>query len=319
MFLIVLTFLSAISISVIAAGYSIIGLATLFAGAAMPIIAMGTALEIGKLVAASWLYHNWRSDLVPVSLKTYLFSAIIVLIFITSMGIFGFLSKAHLDQVKPVSGNNIKIELLNKQINSQQMIIDRSQKTLDLLDKGLEVYIDKEYVSRGLKERKKQKEERDLLNLAIKNATDEIVKLTNEKASLKLEQDKIEAEVGPIKYIAEMIYGDQAKEMFDHAVRIVILILIFVFDPLAVLLLIAANISLNQWRMKRNLTTNNAKETLAKRIEKLEKRNKKLKGYQGFVNKLGYKELDGLDPDEIKLKIDQIMNWNDNEKNNTNN
>ena len=116
-----------------------------------------------------------------------------------------------------------------------------------------------------------------------------------------------------------MIYGDQAKEMFDHAVRIVILILIFVFDPLAVLLLIAANISLNQWRMKRNLSKVNDQDTLNKKIEKLEKRNKKLRGYQGFVNKLGYKELDGLDPDEIKLKLDQIMDWNDNEKNNTNN
>ena len=320
MFLTLLTFISAISISVIAAGYSIIGLATLFAGAFIPIVAMGSALEVGKLVAASWLYHNWRSN-IPKLLKTYLFLAIIILIFITSMGIFGFLSKAHLDQVKPTSGNNIKIELIDNQISQQQLIIDRSQNTLDRLDKALDVYIDKEYVSRGLKERKKQKEERDLLNLAIKNATDEIVKLTNEKASLKLEQDKIEAEVGPIKYIAEMIYGDQAKEMFDHAVRIVILVLIFVFDPLAVLLLIAANISLNQWRMKRNLSKVNDKETLNKKIEKLEKRNRKLKGYQGFVNKLGYKELDGLDPDEIKLKLDQIMDWNDNEtnKNNTNN
>ena len=320
MFLTLLTFISAISISVIAAGYSIIGLATLFAGAFVPIVAMGSALEVGKLVAASWLYHNWRSN-IPRLLKTYLFLAIIILIFITSMGIFGFLSKAHLDQVKPTSGNNIKIELIDNQISQQELIITRSQNTLDRLDKALDVYIDKEYVSRGLKERKKQKEERDLLNLAIKNATDEIVKLTNEKASLKLEQDKIEAEVGPIKYIAEMIYGDQAKEMFDHAVRIVILVLIFVFDPLAVLLLIAANISLNQWRMKRNLSKVNDQNTLNKKIEKLEKRNKKLKGYQGFVNKLGYKELDGLDPDEIKLKLDQIMEWNDNEtnKNNTNN
>ena len=318
MFLTLLTFLSAISISVIAAGYSIIGLATLFAGSAVAIIAMGSALEVGKLVAASWLYHNWRSN-IPRLLKSYLFIAIIVLVFITSMGIFGFLSKAHLDQVKPQSSNNIKIELIDKQIGQQNLIIDRAEKQLDLLDKALEVYIDKEYVSRGLKERKKQKEERDLLNLAIKNATDEIVRLTNEKASLKLEQDKIEAEVGPIKYIAEMIYGEQAKEMFDHAVRIVILVLIFVFDPLAVLLLIAANISLNQWRMKKNLSKVNDQDTLNKKIEKLEKRNKKLRGYQGFVNKLGYKELDGLDPDEIKLKLDQIMDWNDNEKNNTNN
>ena len=235
MFLIILTFLSAISISVIAAGYSIIGLATLFAGAVTPIIAMGTALEVGKLVAASWLYHNWRSD-IPKLLKTYLFTAIVILIFITSMGIFGFLSKAHLDQVKPVSGNNIKIELIDNQIAQEQKIIDRSQKTLDLLDKGLEVYIDKEYVTRGLKERKKQEEERNALNEAINNASDKIAELTNKKATLSLEQDKIEAEVGPIKYIAELIYGENAKDNFDKAVRGVILVLIFVFDPLAVLL-----------------------------------------------------------------------------------
>ena len=182
------------------------------------------------------------------------------------MGIFGFLSKAHLDQVKPVSGNNIKIELIDKQINQQNIIIDRAQKTLDLLDKGLEVYIDKEYVSRGLKERKKQEEERNTLNTAINEASDKIAELTNKKASLQLEQDKIEAEVGPIKYIAELIYGEQAKDYFDEAVRIVILVLIFVFDPLAVLLLIAANISLRQWRMKKNLVKENKKVDLQNRL-----------------------------------------------------
>ena len=149
MFLTLLTFISAISISVIAAGYSIVGLATLFAGAVVPIIAMGSALEVGKLVAASWLYHNWNSD-VPRLLKSYLFGAIIVLIFITSLGIFGFLSKAHLDQVKPVSGNNIKIELLDKQINQQNLIIDRAEKQINLLDKELEVYIDKDITIKGL-------------------------------------------------------------------------------------------------------------------------------------------------------------------------
>ena len=279
MFLIILTFLSAISISVIAAGYSIIGLATLFAGAVTPIIAMGSALEVGKLVAASWLYHNWRSD-IPKLLKTYLFTAIVILIFITSMGIFGFLSKAHLDQVKPVSGNNIKIELIDNQIAQEQKIIDRSQKTLDLLDKGLEVYIDKEYVTRGLKERKKQEEERNALNEAINNASDKIAELTNKKATLSLEQDKIEAEVGPIKYIAELIYGENAKDNFDKAVRGVILVLIFVFDPLAVLLLIAANISLRQWRMKRQLTQTAKKENLQQRLDRLQKRNKRLRKYQ---------------------------------------
>ena len=302
MFLTILTFLSAISISVIAAGYSIIGLATLFAGAVIPIIAMGSALEVGKLVAASWLYHNWNSD-VPRLLKGYLFGAIIILIFITSMGIFGFLSKAHLDQVRPTSSNNIKIELLDKQINQQNLIIDRAEKSLSLLDKALEVYIDKEYVTRGLKERKKQKEERDSLNTAINEASDQVANLTNKKAELELSQDKIEAEVGPIKYVAELIYGENAEDNFDHAVRIVILILIFVFDPLAVLLLIAANISLRQWKAHKNLTNKNTKDNnwLQKKIEKLNKRNKKLKGFETMLKPLGD------DPDEIKLRVNQIV------------
>src|SRR6056300_324469 len=304
MFLTILTFLSAISISVIAAGYSIIGLATLFAGAVIPIIAMGSALEVGKLVAASWLYNNWNSD-VPRLLKAYLFGAIIVLIFITSMGIFGFLSKAHLDQVKPTSGNNIKIELINNQINQQQLIINRSQKTLDQLDKALEVYIEKEFVTRGLKERAKQEEERTQLNNAINNASDKIAELTNQKATLNLEQDKIEAEVGPIKYIAELIYGENAQDNFDSAVGIVILILIFVFDPLAVLLLIAANISLRQWKSKKESSKGDETDRMKRRIEKLEKRNQKLKGFKDITKGLGD------NPDEIKVKLNEIMSIND--------
>ena len=201
MFLTLLTFLSAISISIIAAGYSIIGLATLFAGAVVPIIAMGTALEIGKLVAASWLYQNWRSD-VPKLLKTYLFTAIIVLILITSMGIFGFLSKAHLDKIQPTTGNALNIQVIDKQINQQQVIVDRAEKTLNSLDKALDKYIDMEYVTRGLKEREKQKPERDQLNKTISEATAKIVELNKSKSQIELEQIKIEAEVGPLKYVA---------------------------------------------------------------------------------------------------------------------
>ena len=304
MFLTILTFLSALSISIIAAGYSIIGLATLFAGAAVPIIAMGSALEIGKLVAASWLYQNWRSD-VPRLLKAYLFTAIIVLILITSMGIFGFLSKAHLDQVQPTTGNAIKITTIDNQITRQQNIIDRSEKTLVQLDKSIEVYLNNDFATRGLRERKKQEEERTELNTAIKNASDEIARLSNEKANLQLAQDKIEAEVGPIKYVAELIYGNEAQSHFDEAVRIVILILIFVFDPLAVLLLIAANISLRQWKMKRILVKENQQDYLKKKIEKLEKKNQKLKGYQDITKGLGDS------PDEIKVKLNEIMSIND--------
>ena len=307
MFLTLLTFISAISISIIAAGYSIVGLATLFAGAAVPIIAMGSALEVGKLVAASWLYQNWRSD-VPRLLKSYLFIAIIVLVFITSIGIFGFLSKAHLDQVQPTTGNALNIQVLDKQINQQQVIIDRAEKTLNSLDKALDKYIDMEYVSRGLKEREKQKAEREVLNKTISEATAKIVELNKTKSTIELEQIKIEAEVGPLKYVAELIYGDEAKNHFDSAVRLVILILIFVFDPLAVLLLIAANISLRQWRTKKNLSKVNEQENLQKKLDTLNKKVKKLRGYQGLVKEFGD------NPDEIRLKLNQIYDFNDKNK-----
>ena len=347
MFLTLLTFISAISISVIAAGYSIVGLATLFAGAVVPIIAMGSALEVGKLVAASWLYHNWNSD-VPKLLKTYLFGAIIVLVFITSLGIFGFLSKAHLDQVKPTGNNAVQIALIDKQINQQELIIERAENTLNRLDKALDVYIAKEYVSRGLKERKKQKEERDFLNTEIKNAMDEIAKLVNAKSDIDIAQLKIEADVGPLKYVAELIYGENAKDNFDSAVRIIILILIFVFDPLAVLLLIAANISLKQWRDKRNEKKRIEEEETQKNkrqkdwqkeavnakarakdyrdkqriykdfFGKLGKRTLNNRDYEDFFAKMGTEELKnlGLDPDEIRLKMDQIMEWNEPNTNN---
>ena len=334
MFGIILTFVSAISISVIAAGYSIIGLATLFAGATLPIIAMGSALEVGKLVAASWLYNNWRNKLLPRAIKAYLTMAVIVLIFITSMGIFGFLSKAHLDQVEPASNNALLITQYDKQIAFEEKTIARASDTLDQLDKALDKYIDKEYVTRGLKERAKQKEERDALNKVIEDANAKIIELNNKKYSIEVEQLKIEAEVGPIKYIAELIYGDEAKDYFDEAVRWVIIVLIFVFDPLAVLLLIAANISLRSRNIEKEQEKSkkekdyqreatNAKAR-AKRVRdrekiykdfftKLGKRNLKNRDYEEFFRNMGSEELKklGLDPDEIRIKLDQIMEWND--------
>ena len=334
MFGIILTFISAISISVIAAGYSIIGLATLFAGATLPIIAMGSALEVGKLVAASWLYNNWRNKLLPRAIKAYLTLAVIVLIFITSMGIFGFLSKAHLDQVEPASNNQLLITQYDKQIAFEEKTIARASDTLDQLDKALDKYIDMEYVTRGLKERAKQKEERDALNKVIEDANAKIIELNNKKYSIEVEQLKIEAEVGPIKYIAELIYGDEAKDYFDEAVRWVIIVLIFVFDPLAVLLLIAANISLRSRNIEKEQEKSkkekdyqreatNAKAR-AKRVRdrekiykdfftKLGKRNLTNRDYEQFFRDMGSEELKklGLDPDEIRIKLDQIMEWND--------
>jgi len=257
-----------------------------------------------------------------VLLKTYLFTAIVVLVFITSMGIFGFLSKAHLDQVKPTSNNAIQIELLDSKINTQEKRIDRAQNTLNQLDKALDVYIEKEFVTRGLKERKKQEPERLALNEEITDASNILGELMLEKNTIKIEQDKIEAEVGPLKYVAELIYGDSAEDYFDSAVRIVIIILVFVFDPLAVLLLIAANISLRERHDKKQLTKVNEKIILEEKLEKishserekskkLRELRKKERDYKKFVQKLGAKELSDLDADEIKVKLDQIMDWNE--------
>ena len=183
-----------------------------------------------------------------------------------------------------------------------------------------------EYVTRGLKERAKQKPERDALTLAINNASDVIAKLTTEKATLKLEQDKIEAEVGPIKYIAELIYGDEAKDHFDKAVRWVIIVLIFVFDPLAVLLLIAANISLRSRKVakeedKAKIQKDYQKEAINAKVRAKRVRNRE-KFYKDILKKIGSGQLKkkdyddmrklGLNPDEIRIKLDQIMEWKNN-------
>ncbi len=146
------------------------------------------------------------------------------------------------------------------------------------------------------------------MNKSIDEAMAKIADLNNSKSSINIEQLKLEADVGPLKYVAELIYGDNAKDHFDSAVRIIILILIFVFDPLAVLLLIAANISLNQWRDKRDENKTDTMERALKRIEVLENRNRRLKIYKDLTKEFGD------NPDEIKLKLSQIYDWN-NDKN----
>ena len=329
----VIAFLSAISISAVAALYSILGLAAIFAGAKIPIMIMGGVLEVGKLVTASWLYQNWNNKDLPKTIKYYLTTSVCVLVFVTSMGIFGFLSKAHLDQVTPTSNFTSKITLIDQRILQEERVIERAEKTLVQLDKSIEVYLQNEYATRGLRERKKQKEERDELKLTIDTAMDNIDKLMLEKNTIELKQAGIEAEVGPLKYIAELIYGDNAKDYFDEAVRWVIIVLIFVFDPLAVLLLIAANISLAQYLegRKKKKGLKDRKEALQlkrdeKKLAESIKQNKNYKeffkkfakknltneDYEKFFTLLGDKEIRamGLDPDEIRIKMDQILEWN---------
>ena len=241
-----LTLAMALAISGVAAWYSIAGLIAIFSGATTSIIIMGGVLEAGKLVTASWLYRNWNQ--VPFLLKSYLTSAVVVLMFITSMGIFGFLSKAHLEQSISVGGtNDLQIENLERQIARQQSIVADSETVLSQLDAQVQTLIDYDRIrgpSGSIATRQGQAEERQALNETIDAAYVRIEELQTDLAPLKQEKLAIEVEVGPLKYIAELIYGDQARDFLDEAVRWVILLIVFVFDPLAVLLLIAANMNL---------------------------------------------------------------------------
>ena len=235
----ILTFITSLAIAAVAAWYSIIGLTTIVSAAVVPIIIMGVVLEIGKLVAAAWVYQNWKET--NVLLKSYLVSAIVVLMLITSMGIYGFLSKSHIDAGINTTEISVKLERLDNRINGEQRQIDRAEKTLKQLDDRLEKMNEGWFITRGIQQREKEQEERQQLNNIIKKSESEIDKLLDKKSEYQLEVKNFEVEVGPIKYIAALVYGDEAKNYLDNTVRYVILLLIFVFDPLAVLLLISAN------------------------------------------------------------------------------
>ena len=244
MILAYLTLLTALAISGVAAYYSIIGLVAIFSASVVPIAVMGVVLETGKLVTAAWLYHYWKK--VNVLLKTYLISAVFVLMFITSMGIFGFLSKAHIEQTSVSADNTLQIESIDSQINRQRIDIDRAESQLVLLDDALKKYVELGAITKGLNARKDQEGERNALNTTINDATDNIAELTKKKYELRTKQNELIAEVGPIKYIAELVYGNSEGQVLEETVRWVILILVWVFDPLAVLLLISANISIKE-------------------------------------------------------------------------
>ena len=237
-----LTLITALSIAAVAAWYSIVGLMAIFAGAVIPIAIMGGVLEVGKLVTAAWLHQNWKKT--SLWMKSYLTSAVFVLMVITSLGIFGFLSKAHLEHSIATGGTNeLQITNLERQIERQQSIITDSETVLSQLDQQVATLIEYDRIrgpSGSIAVRQSQSEERQLLNEAIDNAYIRIEEIQKDLTPLQQEKLAIEVEVGPLKYIAELIYGEGAEDYFDEAVRAVIILLIITFDPLAVVLLLAA-------------------------------------------------------------------------------
>jgi hypothetical protein len=214
---------------------------------------MGSLLEASKLVVASWLYRSWKE--IPLWMKSYFSAALIVLMLLTSMGIFGFLSKAHLDQAIPTGDVAAKLALIDEKIKTEKENINASRKELSQLDAQVDQTISRTTEASGAERaitirRSQQKDRTRILN-EIGTAQAKIASLNQDRAPIAAEVRKVEAEVGPIKYIAALIYDDAGNDTLERAVRIVTIMIVIVFDPLAVLLLIAAN-----WQMRRDKELN---------------------------------------------------------------
>lgn len=244
-----LTLLVALSLSAVAAWYSIIGLTAIFAGAVIPVIIMGGILEIGKITTTVWLRKYWNRA--GWLLKLYLVPAVVALALLTSMGIFGFLSKAHMEQGINTGDSQAKLSLYDEKIKTQRDNIELARKALTQMDNQVDQRLSRgdseNSAERAVQIRRQQSGERGKLQKEIGDAQKEIAKLNEERAPIAAENRKIEAEVGPIKYIAALIYGDNPdNNTLEAAVRWVIILLVIVFDPLAIALVLAANAS-KEW------------------------------------------------------------------------
>jgi hypothetical protein len=241
-----LTLLVALTLSAIAAWYSVLGLTAIFAAAVIPIIIMGGSLEIAKVVTTVWLHKYW--DRSGWKLKLYLIPAVVALAFLTSMGIFGFLSKAHSDQTLVSGDVGAKVELIDERIKISRENIAMNQVALEQMNNQVDQLLgrtdDDKGANRAVQVRRQQARERNRLNNEIEAEQVKIAKLSEEAAPIRAEIRKIEAEVGPIKYIAALIYGDNPdSNLLERAVRWMIILIVMVFDPLALTLVLAAQSS----------------------------------------------------------------------------
>jgi len=225
---------------------------------------MTGSLEFAKLVVATWLFDNWKN--VPFLLKTYMTIAVIVLMLITDLGVFGFLSKAHIDQTLGSQDNGLIINQLNQEIQDQQNQVTDAQSQITQMDQSVNSILQQStsatamkrqnssyYAMTASKLREKQQSDRAALEKQILDANTQISDLNNQKIKLEQADNKSQADIGPLLYIAQMLYGDNVTPtMQEHAVRAVIMMIIFVFDPLAVLSVIAANMGFALHRKKKD-------------------------------------------------------------------
>lgn len=251
---VLMTFAVAILISTISAFYSVLGLTAIFAGAFWPIVIMTGGLEVGKIVSALWLHKYWKQA--EFQYKLYLSTAVIILMLLTSMGVFGFLSAAHVSQSVPSSDVLEKVKLFDEKIIIQRENIEVARKALQQLNIAVDQVVSRTTDENGAMKssnlRKSQSKERTQLQNEISKAQNEIVKLQEERSPIASNYRKIESDIGPLKYLAAFVYGDNPDaNILEKAVRWVIILIVCVFDPLAITLLLAATKSLEWERVKK--------------------------------------------------------------------
>jgi hypothetical protein len=267
MFFAYIILFTALLLSAVAAYYSIAGLTAIFAAAVIPVIIMGATLELGKVVATVWLHNNWKR--INWAFKSYLIPAIVFLMLLTSMGIFGFLSKAHSDQ-SLVSGDAMsKVAIFDEKIATEKENIAQAKKAIEQMNAQVDQMLGRSETERGAERavsiRRNQAKERNELQAQITKSQKEIQKLQEERAPLAAEFRKVEAEVGPIKYIAALLYGDNPDQnILERAVRWVIILIVIVFDPLALCLILAGNKQLEWVREDREKRNTEVQEIIEK-------------------------------------------------------
>lgn len=249
MILATLLLLSGLTISGVAIYYSVMGLIAIFSAASFPIMIMGISLEVGKLVIASWIKAQWER--IPVLMKIYGVTAVTVLMVITSLGIFGFLSKAHSDQTLVSGDVQAKIAIYDEKIQTAKENIEADRKQLRQMDEAVDQIMARSDSEKGAEKatvvRKSQQRDRGSLAKDIEANQVIISRLNEESAPVRAENRKVEAEVGPIKYIAAFVYGaNPDSSILERAVTWVIILIVIVFDPLAVVMLLASQMTF-QW------------------------------------------------------------------------
>lgn len=229
-------FLTALALSTVSAYYSIVGLAAIFAASFWPVLILATTLEVGKLVLVSWLYRNW--DQTPWPIRTYLTSAVIILMLITSLGIFGFLSKAHSEDQTQSQQIQLQITQINTQIETRQQQLAESRQTLEQLNRSINIQLDNNRAQQALANRRTQQAERDRVQARMDQLQTEILQLTERRTQIQGTQNLQDSKLGPVRYVVALVNPDADP---NAAVKWIILVLVIVCDPLAVCMLMAAN------------------------------------------------------------------------------